>query len=267
MEETLFQTSNPEMMDPIRLLIVDHDVLRYHSFDLVRYTLRECVKSHDVDTFKSLQPNFQFLVNRKHTENEQIRLMRNRMESFYALDCFDVLKDKITLKEYEAWMRSMFASDDELITPTDIGRNFDVVFARSNVWGFLLRYKGDSYQPDFGARVKSIEVGSVLDLNLACEQILINRINGVLVANAQFCIELALKCVAAGIKWKIDFMVGRYAYNFVVEDGKTIMPKYNEEFKNLELKYGFSFGYFDPITRLSSPLYQNAIKEETNYVY
>lgn len=236
----------PDIMKATRLLIIDHDVTRYHSFDLLRYTLfkRE-------DLFESLNQAYIKMIT-PHTEiAEQVQFMRTTVPKFNIFDMFDQDAGVHTTEEYSAKIKEMFSDKLSKITQTDVSTRFDVVFDKQNITGYLLRYKGEDNVPTCYNKLTVYEDPNILTLEAAAKIIRKHQINAVMVCSNEMVVRLMTMLVKSGYTTPITFIIARYAYNFIMDDNKCAAPTYNREMGFFEIQYKHEFGFFDPFSGLT----------------
>lgn len=238
----------PDMMKATRLLIIDYDVMRYHSFDLLRYTLFT-----RKDLFGSLKKEYQKLIIPHQEVAEQVQFMRKNVEELNIFDMFNVDAGVHTSAECAEKFREMFTDKIAKITPTDISNRFNIVFNNSNITGYLLRYTGDPNIPTCYHMLTVYESPNVLDLSTAVKIITKHQINAVMIGPVVSAIELVARLADAGYKQPITVITGNYAYNYRSLEGDEgwKVPFYSREMTYFSLKYRHEFGFFDPFTGLT----------------
>lgn len=241
-----FTNMFPDMMKATKLLIINHDVTRYHSFDLLRYTLFS-----RKDLFITLKPEYQRLIV-PHTElAEQVQFMRTKVPVFNVFDMFNTETGVHTLGEYAEKMRAMIAAGQSVITPTDVSDRFDVVFDKPNITGFLLQYRGEKNRPSCYDKLTVYEDTNILDLEMAAKIIRKHMINAVMISSNEMAVRLVTKLLESGYTQPITFMIARYAYNFHTNKNMCVVPTYNSEMGFFELRCRHEFGFFDPFSGLT----------------
>lgn len=229
----------PTMMQATRLLILDYDVTRYHSFDLFRHLLR------DRDMFMHCDPELLKMVQSPDVGKQILHYVRNN-PNINPYDNFTLTKDQIKISEFESRLNN--SMDEMLITPTDIGVRLGIVFNRPNITGYALRYKTDKYEPVNISLVKTYLSDHILDLRMALAIIEHHSINAVMLSSVDLALFLSQKLVSAGRTSPMSFMIADYFYN---HDPETRLLRNVPYLYQYEQLYKFEYGVFDPYTGLN----------------
>lgn len=231
----------PQMLQKTKLLILDYDVTRYHSFDLFRWVLL------DREMFMSLKPELHQFVKYSDSMDQLWWFIRNN-RNINIYDNFTSTKNKIDLTEYENRLNTAMRADNMIITQTDITKRFSVVFNKNSVETFWLKYKHDMNHIIGEDDIQKIyTTDRVLDLRMAVAVIQKEVINAVMVANSELMILLIKKLREVGYTNQISFMLGTYAYNY---DPRSGIMRNISLINKLEYLYKYEFGVFDPFTGL-----------------
>lgn len=243
----------PNVMKRTRLLIIDHDVTRYHSYDLLRYQLFRDTQTGDKEHFMSIKPGYQYLLRSGTELADRVRFAQNGIEEFNIYECFNKDLGINTPEKYTVKLHEMFQDPASRVTETDVGSSrFDTIFDRPAIDGFLLRYKGDPHLPSCYERLTVYEAENLLDLNTASAIIHQDQINAVMICSTELAVRLATRLYQEGYKNSITMIIARYAYNFVYSDeGLMVYPKFGEELGVLETSLKHEFGFFDPFSGLT----------------
>lgn len=270
----LFTALFPDMMKATRLLIIDHDVCRYHSFDLLRYQLYlDAVRLGDVGKkhFVSINPEYKCLLSAKTELASQVQFAQRQVCQFNVFNCFGYdlgVHDSVT---YTVKIHDMLQDPAAKITPTDVNSRFGIIFDRKNITGYILQYTGDTNHPNYMDKLTQFNDPMLLNLNTAMDIIMEHQINAVMICSTELAVKLAAALYQAGYKKSITFIIGRYAYNFRCEDGKMIEPLLNKEMGVLEVNLKHEFGYFDPYSgltyreRVRATLQKEGASEDVQY--
>ena len=252
-DKAFLSTLFPNVMKKTRLLIIDHDVCRYHSFDLLRYQLYLDTLTGNKQHFKSLKSPYRYILQPDVELSEKIRFMQNTVNCFNIFECFDDNMGVINSDKYTHQLQYMLCDTVAKITPTDVNSKFNIVFDRKNIDGFLLRYRNDMNKPSCYDQMVVYETESILDLNTAVSVIKREQINAVMICSVELAVHLAARLYKEGYTSSISFIIGRYCYNFIRHDetGEFILPLYGEDMRTFELRLGHEFGYFDPFSQLT----------------
>lgn len=265
-ESNLFQTLWPGMIQHTRLLIVDLDVCRYHTFDLMRWQLAIDSRTHDMDHFMSLRSDLEPLLHGKTDWADQVNFMRSHVNQVNIYDCFGVdprgVRARGDYTAFERRMWDMLKDPKAKITETDIGARFSIVFDRDDIHGFLVQYEDDPYKPTFSSQVKVIKGDYLLDNQGIARFIMENRINALMIGSMEAALSIALQLLKNDYKKPLTIIAGRYAYNYEYNRFRgKLLPKFGSLCQHLEVKYKYEFGYFDSFTGLT---YRDRVLSELN---
>ena len=230
----------PQMLQATRLLILDYDVTRYHSFDLFRYLLLN--EEMFVQTIPELHPLL------KTTDPyEQLRIYRKFAPSLNPYDNFVHLRNTMQIQEVEDRFNQFIESDQVHVTYTDLYHQLGIIFHRPSFDGYILRYKKDPSHAPWEENVKVYTSDHVLNLNLAMAIIEKHRINAIIVSSIDVALIICRKLEE--MKWStpISFIIGNYAYNF---DTKLGIFHHIQEMNVFEYQRKHEFGVFDPFSGL-----------------
>lgn len=252
-QDNLFTSLFPSMMKTTRLLMIEPDVTRYHSFDLLRYQLAMDTRTKNKDHFMSIKPEYRFMLDMSNKLADQIHFMQTTVREFNIFDCFNVSLGVTTGEEYEARIHELLKYNLAKITPTDISSRFDVIFDRPGVDGFLLQYKDEPHRASCYNKLTVYESEHIINLDMAVAIIEKHRINAVMISSTELAIRLSSRLIRDGYKDPMTFIIGWYGYNFVKSNDPyhPVRPKFNSEMGTLELNYKYEFGYFDPFSGIS----------------
>lgn len=229
----------PTMMQATRLLILDYDVTRYHSFDLFRHLLR------DEKMFMQCDPAILNLIYKKPIDEQILQYVRHN-QNINPYDNFMSTKNQIKITEFEN--RLMGHMGNLLVTPTDVGERLGMVFNRPNISGYILRYKSDPYIPAEADLIKTYKSDHILDLRMALAIIEHHSINAIMLSSVDLALFLSQKLVSAGRTSPISFMIADYFYN---HDPETKLLRNVPYLYQYEQMYKFEYGVYDPYTGLN----------------
>ena len=230
------------MMETTRMLIIDHDMTRFHSYELFSYLI------NDFEYFK--QVDYQFLDGLMQRPDQQHRVlyyMRNT-PVLSPFDLFSSTTEKGRLDQYEDALNQNFDNLTKMI-PTDLSFRLGSFFRNKTVTGYMLRYKKDVYSIDYEEDLKKVyRSDHILDLAMAVAIIQEHNINSVMICSSELMVALIYYLHEAGYQIPINFFVASYRYN------------YDEHgfFKNLDYMNKFQFGMkhefnlIDPFTSLTA---------------
>lgn len=237
----------PEMMKVTNLLIVDYNVLRYHSFDWIRY------KMMDLAYFDGLSPSYSFLKTETNLAN-MIHMAKNTITSADPMSVFKQWCEPNSHKFPEDLTKEliqMFNSNIERVTMTDLSKRIGIIFGRGDIHGFVVKFKSDKKtEYDLPNNVKIVESDDMFNIDWLLNFIISNNINAVMVDSVDLAIALAMKTPI-----QTSFMFGTYRYNFQMyyKSDTVHMPivKGVRQMNVLEFKRKHEFGTFDPFGDLT----------------
>lgn len=240
----------PQMLQGARLLIIDYDVTRYHSFDFFRYLL------YNKEWFMRCEPRFL----------KEFVELRNPLKQiyFYMKNCqyenpfmyFSCGVEYQHADDVEDWMNQHFDDHNLIVTPTDIGQRLGIIFERNGISGYLLKYKSDPYLPEYADKMTVYTSDHVLNLNMTEAIIKQHSINAVMISSIELALMLAVRLVASGWTQPISFMVGSYTYNYNPRSG---MLRHMPTINSVEFYYKHEFGIFNPFTGIEQMKNENLL--------
>lgn len=234
----------PQMMSNTRMLIIDYDVTRVHSFDIFRMLLLDDSLVYNID------PNLYPILTAESFE-EQLGYYIQFTSSLCPYDLFTNTKDKLKLADYEKLIPDLINNELIRITPTDIMDQFSVVFARNNITGYLLRYDSDKTEIPWENQVKTFTSKSILDMRMASAIIEKYHINAVMCSSIEASIILCQRLDSIQYREPITFIIGRYGYN--CDPNHLGLMRLTDYMYYYTMKYKYEFGTFAPFTNLQLP--------------
>lgn len=240
----------PQMMSSTRLLIIDYDVTRVHSFDIFRMLLLD--EEYAIHVDKRFYP----ILTAKDYE-EQLAYYIQRAYSLNPIDLFMHTKDKVNIVQFEELIPTLLKNDIIKVSPTDIMDQFGICFSKKTVTGYLLRYESDTFPIPWIDKVKVFTSKQILNMRMASAIIQQYQINAVMCASIECAIILANRLDSIHYNEPITFIVGRYMYNYLPEYPGVMRMTENMYYYTIEKKY--EYGTFTPFANLQLP---NRRKEE-----
>lgn len=246
-----FQT-NRELFKDTRMLLIDHNVCRYHSLDLFSWILNQDAVTNNFDHFSSINPILvPWLDPSIYIGDRILHYLRFAWSadprSFFRSDTLHP-----TLEEAENELNDMLADPKSVITPTDLNVRFGPVFERKDFTGYLLRYPKDRNYPAYYNLLTVYEDDHVLNPELECSIIRKHRINAIVLDSVEQALRLTLDLQRQGYKDHITFLIARYGHNYEFRNGQPYYPKMNEILGQYEIKYHHEYCYYDPFTGLTA---------------
>lgn len=241
------------MMKKTKLLILNHDVVRYHSFDLLRYQLFRDTQTGQFEHFASILPEYQLFLHAKTDVAEQVKFMQKHVKCFNVYECFSDPMGVTNVAAYTEKIQEMLQAPYGNYTRTDIASTFQIVFERKDIEGYVLQYTHETCKPNwYHDFVTVYEDPFLLNLDAATDIIVENNINAVMLCSSELALRLASRLIERGYHNAMTFLIGRYGYNFQFDDAGTwTLPIFNAELGLLEINYHYEIGYFDPYTGLT----------------
>ena len=234
-------TLYPSMMQMTRLLILDYDVTRYHSFDLFRYLLT------DREMFFQCDQHLLEIAKRQGLAEQIIFYMRH-CSNINPYDNFKGYKNTMKIDGLESKLNQLLSEDKLKTTQTNVAQQLRVIFDRPGITGYMLKYTEDKSTTDFDDKVKIYRSKNILDLRMALAIIQKHGINAIMVSSVDVAILVAEHLIKLDITYPITFIIGTYYYNYNPDTG--IMNKI-DLMNVLEFKYKHEFGLFDPYSGIN----------------
>lgn len=252
------QVFYPEMMKESKLLILDYDVLRYHSFDLFRYLL--------LDKENFLNCRAEFLPFIKTTDlNEQILFYMRHMNHIIPQQAFtgSLAEQITTIEAMEDNLNAAMVQKNMKITPTDMGLRLSQICYRTRLDVYILRYAKDPYRLDIPDTVKTFTSDHPLNLNMAIALIQKYQINAVMLSSLDCAMVLCSRLYNMGYRSQLSIIIGTYWYNY---DPETKLLRHIEMMNLYEYSLKHEFGIFDPFTGLNVQRRERLQQEVINHV-
>ena len=251
-DRAFFQEHYPQIMKKTKLLILNHDVVRYHSFDLLRYQLFRDTQTRQFQHFSSILPEYRLFLHAKADIAEQVKFMQKQVKYFNVYECFSDSMGIDNVVAYTEKIQEMFQAPYGNYTRTDIASTFQIVFDRNDIEGYLLQYTNETCRPNWHNLVTVYEDPFLLNLDAATDIIVENNINAVMLCSSELALRLAYRLIERGYHNPMTILIGRYGYNFLFDNaGNWTLPIFNAQLGLLEINYHYEIGYFDPYTGLT----------------
>ena len=226
------------MMQNSNILIIDHNVLRFHSFDLFRYLLME----HE--RFLSLKNAYREFL-KMETVEDQLTYYIKHMDYLDPLMFFDDPKTYKFPDSYLGELKRLLTSKMERTTYTDLRERIGIIFDRRDITGEILHFTDERNVIQDG-RIQVIKNHNLLNANWLADHIVAGGFNAVMVDSIDMAVTLAMK-----ISTPTTFIVANYRYNYIYNEKMEMLIPKGLRFQNiLEYKYKHEFGTFDPFTGL-----------------
>lgn len=245
----------PEMMKDTRMLIIDYDVCRYHSMDVLvrQFQLDGDNGDEGLKHFLTFNADYEYIANsRNPLEGRIFRMVRD----VPIMNVYQLFEDTLgvdTEEDYERKVNETISDPLSEVTLTDVTTRFQAVFDRRGITGCILRYPNEPIVPSYMDKLVLFEDEHILDMRMAASIVISRRINTVMMADATCALKLINILRAHGYTDSITFILGCYGYNYIFdpETHRRVTLMHNELFAAMELEYNYEFGYFDPFSGLS----------------
>ena len=236
------RTFFPQMLQATKLLILDYDVTRYHSFDLFRFLLL------DHDNFMHCNPSFIPMI-KEEDPYKQIKLYMKNATSLNPYGNFVGLYEDMKIVDMENSINQIITNELVHFTYTDLYHNFGVIFERHDVKGYVLRYKNDPHTTMWDDRVKVYKTDHMFDLAMAVAIIKKHRINTIIISSIDAAILLCGMLEKEEYTNSITFIIGNYLYNYLTDDNQPFsIMKHMDYMRWYEQHRKYEFGLFDPFS-------------------
>ena len=252
----IYETKDPMdpnfvALDPVKLLIIDYDVTRFHSFDFFRWALL------NRELFYSVVPAMQSFARDCHSVADQVNFYRLNADSFNPLDNFTTYlgqpgnNHQFLVENLVAMMTHPRAKT----TVTDFEYQFDIVFENRMVDGTLLQFKEDPHKPQFVDRCKiqREQWDDILDLKRLVEYTMDNHFNAVMCGPLEV-LAPYLTMLSSRYKIRMQVFYGKYGYNLEwhqLGNQKMRMMRKMLLFAKIEDAFRYAFASFDPFSKLT----------------
>lgn len=233
----------PTMMSKSRILILDFDMIRYHSFELFTYLLLDENYFRNVADFNFLKT----FVSEAKDLNHKVLYYSRHVQSYNPYDLF---KDDfhVTVNEMENRMNGLFPKLTRTI-PTDLANYLGAVFSNKTVEGYLLKYRNDPVTPSYEHLLKKVyTTDHVLDLRMAIEIIRKHQINTIFISSVHVAMQLIGYLMKMKYPERMSFFIATYYYNY---DPKTGLMKFLNIMNKVEYLTKYDFNTIDPFTGLN----------------
>lgn len=229
------------MLERGRVLIIDYDVTRYHSFDIFRYLLLDHDRMMDCNSY------YLPMIAAPMVE-QQLVYYYDHCPFLNPYDNFVSQRDSQSLDAMEKNISDMLGEKYVPVTETQLASQFMHIFDRDNLDGYMLRYRNDPHHVPWESRLKKVyQSDRILDMAMARHIIKRRGINLVIASSIDIAVMLALIVHRDIPERSMSFLTGSYHYNM---DDKTGMLKNLPEIMMLERAAKYDFGIFQPFVGL-----------------
>lgn len=233
-----------------RILILDYDVTRFHSFDLFRYL---CL---DKSFFMKMDPVYVEMFRGHKPIAEQVDFYRSTCSSLNPFDNFPVYKDQVQPNQLDQYMNSMFKNERAAIMETDLSTALYTVLCSTSVTGFWVHYQNDPHKAGFADAVglQSDVVDEMFRPKEIAKYIIKNAINSLIVSSVEFAILISSALIKEEYHTPMTLMICNYNYNyepFEYKGNQFKQIKHVQTLLNLEDGYQYEIGMIDPFTGLT----------------
>lgn len=229
----------PQMMQASRMLIIDFDVTRFHSFDFLRRLLLE------KDRVTYLDERMIPLLKIKDYYNAII-WYKTHCFSLNPWDAFVDTHDQMTLEEVENANRSLFSDPKCRITATELMNQLSIIFDRKDITGYLLRYPMDKTEIPWLDKVTVYTSEHMLNMKMAAAIVQKHQINAIMISSVEAAVRL-ISYLHMDFNYyaPITFFIADYQYNY---DPELEYYKMGPLLYQLQMQYFYEFCTFNPFS-------------------
>lgn len=237
-----------------RMLIIDYDVCRFHSFDLFRFILL------DYEYFKRLKPEFAPFVQFKILD-DQVDFYRSHCTSFNPFNHFN-LEHPVTGEILCNYLVDILKHPKMKSVMTDITTRFDAAISALHANCTLLQLNNDLNRPTFFDQIETITTDIIFDPAFVSHLVIDMNINTIMVSSIEYAMILASYLIKMGYKIPIEWYIAKYYYNYEkieIKGRKLPIIKCVNQMQQLHETLRYSFQLFDPFSTLT---YKNKLLEQ-----
>ena len=235
-----------------RLLIIDFDVTRYHSYDLFRYLLL------DRHFFDDMDDQWLTMLSTIHDGMEQLDYYRSNCSNINPFENFKSYQNSgMTITELDQYINAMLSNPNAKAIDTELSKNLYTVFYRPGISMAWMHYKNDKHKPDFAdgnIKFEDVPVDNIFDPDPIVEYIITNQINALLLSSVDYATILSVKLIGRNYKSPMTLMICNYRYNFIEFDfhGHPMrIIKHADILSQLEAGFQYEIGTIDPYSNLT----------------
>ena len=246
-----------------RILIVDYDVLRYHSFDMFRWLIRD--------------PNYFIRVRDKNFLKSFASVGRNVMDqvALYRSTCpsispFEML-EHVPETDHDRLMKfldRMLKDPKAKTTHTDMSIQLGSILNNAQITLHIRRHSSDNTDHillNTPARtpIQISRSDRLLEPHEIVSYIRTNGINMVICSSIELITTIGILLIEQGYHEPMTMMFGSYYYNYmdidIPKESRTVMTHLNKIpvlktfsiCNELESQYQYEFGIFDSFTGIT----------------
>lgn len=232
-----------------RLMIIDYDITRFHSFDVFRYLLL------DRSFFMQLDPLYLGIISDHRDVVEQVYLYKSICSSMSPFDCFKHTKGMIHIDKLDQYIVPAIDNDIAHVTVTDLSDMLAPALYNITVEVVRICYEKDPFVPEISElkNMRNIKVDRIFDLDFITNTIISNNINSILLSSVEFAIAIATRIIQLGYDTPLTFILCNYNYNMteIEYHGHKIKDlKFLVELAALEQVKQYEFGVIDPFSSI-----------------
>ena len=223
----------PQMLQTSVILIVDHNITRFHMYDLFKRILLE------KDEF--------IRILKKRPEVEDFIMLKGdtlgKLRWAYTMFTPDFVSDVFGTREHYIDLLRKYLPDERMqCTPTALTNGIENIFGNRHICGAILRQIGDkrpneedgsfSSAPNF----KTFLTNNIIDAKSLIEFVNKNGFNAVMVDSVQLAATMSYETTG------VTYLISTYRFNF--DNEGTLMGK--EHLTLAELNNKNEYGIFNP---------------------
>lgn len=222
------------------VLIVDHNTIRYHTYDMVMINM---LSEHAAEMVSSLTPRFQPMIT-LDTRLERAAFMKQRMANLDLSEVFTVFEPcPERYIEHLGWMLKCERECDETqrhITYTQLWQNISPALEKFDGI-FVLRHEYESYDMKLPRKTRYFTTKNLFDSKMILRLINTYNINAVIIDS----VEMA--AILAASLSNVAFIFGDYRYNYPSDDAADVgLFRSMDILGKTEAQNHIGYGQFDP---------------------
>ena len=234
-----------------RILILDYDVTRFHSFDLFRYLLLN--KSF----FMQVDPIYLDGMIRGHKPiAEQVDFYRSTCSSLNPFDNFTKYKGSVKPAQLDSYMNAMFQNKNSVMTETELGNSLYTLLCANGIQAFWVHYRNDLHKAGFmdATHISDDVVDEMFKPDEISDYIIRHAINSMIIGSVELAVIVSYRLIYKKYTTPMTIMICSYNYNytsFELKGQSFKVLKHGEDILGLQNKYQYEFGTIDPYTGIS----------------
>lgn len=265
MKELSYRSPNDLIQRRTNLMILDFDVLRFHSFDFFRYLLLD--KSY----FMQIDPMFLPMLRNHLPIAEQVDFYRSTCSNINPFDNFRHTAGSVKFNEIDQYINAMLKNPNAKSVMTQLSVSLYTSLCSSMMTTHVIRYRSDTTKPTCISDAKNIIIANVDEMfrpKDIAEYIVSNRINALMISSIDLAILVSAELLRLQYREPMTIMVCNYRYNYIsinVQKESMLVLNHPQEITSLIDNYQYEFCTIDPFTGITynKRILQNSEKKGT----